>query len=276
MKRYRIIIAAVVLFAVLVGSCAWMSLPTALPPDENLSEESIRVVLANIYCLNPQPAAVSNRLAQLQADILVVLEVSNDNIDFATLERTGLRSILFEPRPGTHGLSVFVDQELLASAAIVSAPAPGPCSMPMATARVDCRDSNIAVLGIHAPPPIAACKETTGPTLDAVASWINAGVLREDVGVAKAGDPVVLVGDFNAPPFSKHVRQFSEVGVKGSQESSRFRRVGTWSPSPFFPSAVRIDYILVPSRFSVLGSWVVGLPGSDHRAVVSDFAILRE
>ena len=56
--------------------------------------------------------------------------------------------------------------------------------MPIATARVRFGSGWLAILGIHAPPPIAECEETNAPTLTSLAEIVSNGRLTRDVGAA--------------------------------------------------------------------------------------------
>jgi len=51
-------------------------------------------------------------------------------------------------------------------------------------------------------------------------------------------------------------------------------RVGNWSPSAWIPPAARINLILIPEGFEPVNTWMIGLPGPDHRAEVADTAYL--
>ncbi len=233
----------------------------------------LRIATANVYLGNPSPNDLVRKLIEIDPDILLVLEFTPDNLPLERFAGSDLRPVLVEAHPGTRGVCVLASPRVETTALVVPSPFPGPCAMPMATLRVKANGSWLSVLGIHAPPPVSVCGDTNGPTLAAIASWIQNGRLRTNVGVTRTNDPVVVAGDFNALPTFRQFRRFSSVGLIPSQDQSRLRRVGTWSPTPWFPSGARIDYILTPEEWPSLDTWVIGLPGSDHRAVVADIRI---
>ena len=144
--------------------------------------------------------------------------------------------------------------------------------MPIATARVRFGSGWLAILGIHAPPPIAECEETNAPTLTSLAEIVSNGRLTRDVGAARRGDPVVMAGDFNALPGSRELAPLRYVGLVDTHMSRHWRPIGTWTPSRSVPHLLRIDYVFAPEDVPVIGSWTVNLPGSDHRAVVAELA----
>lgn len=102
-------------------------------------------------------------------------------------------------------------------------------------------------------------------------AWIGLPTSHPPTGTRE--DPVLVAGDFNALPFSKEIKRFNLLGLTFAQDSTRVRRVGTWSPAPWIPKAARIDYILLPSQMNPIDTWVVGLPGSDHRALIADVEV---
>jgi endonuclease/exonuclease/phosphatase (EEP) superfamily protein YafD len=80
--------------------------------------------------------------------------------------------------------------------------------------------------------------------------------------------PMLLAGDFNAPPDSA-----SLAAVVGS---GRF--VGALHGPATFPAEdprLRIDYVFGPSTWKLLDSRVLDDTTSDHRAVVATFAVSR-
>ena len=273
LKRHPFISGGMLLVAVLGLACAWISLPTGHPTGGKRDADVLRIAIANIYLSNPKPNELARRLADTHPDILLVFEYTKDNLPLEPLTDSGLIPVLVAPHPGTHGICVLASPRIETTAMVIPSPFPSRCAMPAATLRVRANEFRFSVLGIHAPPPVSVCQDANGPTLAAVASWISGGRLRSDAGAARFDDPVVVAGDFNALPTFRHFRHFTSVGLSPSQNRSGLRRVGTWSPAAWFPPAARIDYILTPSEFSPVDTWVIGLPGSDHRAVIADIRI---
>jgi endonuclease/exonuclease/phosphatase (EEP) superfamily protein YafD len=264
------LVTIVVLFT-FVTAVTVLELPTGLPPKPDRERASVRIAAANLAFSNPESKAAGRRVAELGADVLVLLEWTGENADGH--EALGSLNILLdEPRRGAHGVRVLVRSTLEAEAALVPTPVEGPCPMPIATARVRFGQGWLAILGIHVPPPIDECEGTNAPTLAALAELVGDGRLLRDLGVARRGDPVVMAGDFNALPGSKELAPLRYVGLVDTHISRHWRPIGTWTPSKSVPHLLRIDYVLAPEDLLVVGSWTVNLPGSDHRAVVAELA----
>jgi endonuclease/exonuclease/phosphatase family metal-dependent hydrolase len=78
--------------------------------------------------------------------------------------------------------------------------------------------------------------------------------------------PALLLGDFNAEPTDASMRLLVETG----------RFTGLFHGPPTFPSTRpkrRIDHVLAPASWTVIGQHVVAAGNSDHLAVVSTFRL---
>ncbi len=253
--------------------CLWVV--STLPNDKNKPKEAdhIRLVTANIYYENKVPKAVATQLVETQADIISILELRKNNIDIHLLKDNGFTSIIHEPRKGTHGTYLGVHKSWKAQSSIVKSPVKGPCNMPIGTARLSKKNRRFSVLTIHAPPIIAACKNTNEPNIKAIANWIKDGKLIKDIGSAKSGDPVFVLGDLNALPFSEAIQALLTSDLQDTYKEANFLPGATWSPHTNVPAISRIDYIFSPQQYNVVDSWIFTLPGSDHRGVAADIQL---
>ena len=261
---------AYVIASVMVGIPAGIMLlgwPTANPTIRD-GTVALRIVSANLHYANTAVEA-SRVLANLDADLLVLLEWSGHNLDLEPFDRDWITE-LDEPVSSTHGVLILRKRSVVATSSLVPTPVAGPCRMPIATVRIRVGGRWLSLLGAHAPPPIDICEDTNGPTLIHLAGLIDGGRVRSHFGECRKGDPVVLAGDLNAYPWSANIGKLRAAGLVDAFASRHWRSTGTWSPYPWLPSVARIDYILVAREAKVQGSWIVDLPGSDHRAVVAD------
>lgn len=266
LKRVKVI-------AMIVAALA-LSAATVLPdgvPAAKRGAEQLRLVTANVYHSNRAPEDVGVVLARIVPDVVMVLEWRGDNADLAPLRRIGLELIVEDHRSGMGGIAVLARRGLVQDAAIVASPVDGPCANPIATLRLIHRGAELNVLGIHAPPPVAVCEQTNTPTLEAVAAWFEGGKINASVGAAAAGLPTVVAGDLNAFPFWPGLRALRRAGLADTYARARWGLGPTWPARGITPPFARIDYVLVPEWFDIGDSWSLTLPGSDHRAVVSDF-----
>jgi len=86
--------------------------------------------------------------------------------------------------------------------------------------------------------------------------------------VRTAVNPVVLMGDLNAPPDAPELQPlFRDLADAGHQA------VGPSDTYPADAPSKRIDYVLVSPQVRVLGSQVIRTRASDHLPVVADLEI---
>jgi endonuclease/exonuclease/phosphatase (EEP) superfamily protein YafD len=259
--------------ALLALAIAWLvaGRPDATPAPP--AADVFRVATANVHYDNPKAAEATAALSRSAPHVLIVLEWTGRNLDHAPLIAAGYVRVLSEPRNGTHGLALFARRDLPAEASILPAPVPGPCALPIGTARVTWKGSALSLIAVHAPPPVPGCKGANAPSLRAVASWIERGRMRRDVGSARKDDPVIVAGDLNAFPFAEGVRALKGVGLVDTFAALRTRPGPTWAPFVRYvrlPALARIDYVLASSLLEPVAAWSLATPGSDHRTVVAD------
>ncbi len=241
--------------------------PLPLPPRDS---DAFRMAVANIHFENSHGNEISESLLNTGSDLLILFEWTGKNLNLKPLKARGYTIVLNEPRRGVHGVIVIAKHPEIRDAVLLPAPVRGPCPIPLAAIRVHWKGKFVTILGVHAPPPVPACKETTEPTLQAIASWVQGGRLVRPVGSGDAGEPVIIAGDLNVSPFNSVLQELSEAGLQDAYSTTSWRPGPTWAPRPWLPACVRIDYIWIPKGFRTLNAHVAPLPGSDHRGVVID------
>ena len=241
---------------------------TGLPPRVG----GLRVAVANLLGANEVPDDASRFLAQLDADVVVLTEWTGANLYGPPLKQAGWQVLLNAPNPGM-GICVLAREAQLAEAAIVTLPPMGQWEIPVAVLRVTVGDQAMAVLGIHVPPPVPPYDLFREPTIQAVMSWVRHGRLVDTVGPGIPGDPVLIVGDFNAFSWSDVMSPVEESGLKDAWEETHWKPGPTWGPWHGFPSVARIDYVFASPDLPMLGCWTLELPGSDHRMMVAEVGV---
>jgi len=85
----------------------------------------------------------------------------------------------------------------------------------------------------------------------------------------KSGEPVIVMGDFNATPFSVMLKTFQRsLGLR------RITWIPTWPTQPLPLPQLAIDHMFISSHFTVRGGPYTGRPaGSDHLPVIADLAL---
>jgi endonuclease/exonuclease/phosphatase (EEP) superfamily protein YafD len=220
----------------------------------------LRVVVANLYVRNPDPERAGRSLAGLRPDILVVPEL--DARGLAALRVSGLLDELphavvdRDARVETVGL---LSRFPLTDVALRRI---GGRTLPRATVEVG--GVGVRVLTTHPFPPLAGLEPLWRATLDDVA--------RE----AAASDlPVVVAGDLNADRDHAMFRRLLQAGLRDAHDELGRGLARTWPDR--FP-LLHLDHVLVrdaePVRLVPVRVREERVPGSDHRAVVADVAVL--
>jgi hypothetical protein len=236
----------------------------------------LRVAAANLLYSNRDAQKVSELVDKLQLDVLILLEWTPTNVDLDLLERSSLHPILrHESRgKGLTGLCVLARDGLDAVAEVAPAAHRSTrCRLPMATVRLTLGADSLSFLGIHPPPPTPRCGLAADSALKTIASWIHEGELNKRVGACRPGDRVLVLGDFNLPPFWPAIRKLKDSGLVDAYASANLRPGPTWGPTPWFPAVGRIDYAFVPDSVAIKGAWNLDVPGSDHRMIVVDLSL---
>lgn len=270
MKTFlKIALAVAVILVLTISGYLVVSRPASLPLPSRASD-TFRLTVANINFENVQRDALSRTLVDTNSDLIVVFEWTGKNLNLELLTNQGFTILLNDPRRGTHGTCVIARHPRTGDANLIPAPIQGPCQIPFAAIRVQRRGEFVTIVGVHAPPPVLACQQTTAPTLQAVASWVRQGKLLTPLGKSKKGEPVIVAGDLNVSPFHSVLRELSHAELHDAYSSATWCPGPTWTPRLGFPACVRVDYIWIPDEFTPHNAHVIPLPGSDHRGVVVD------
>ncbi|MEM9067240.1 MAG: endonuclease/exonuclease/phosphatase family protein [Myxococcota bacterium] len=226
--------------------------------------ESLRVVTANLLQENDEPSALLRELRALDADVLILQEVSaawnarlrshgffrdyphhvvevGDYYGIALLSRvpTIETSIRWIRPPDTH------------------APMGNPCAF----ARIAHEGRAIDILGVHPSPPFnvrAAAAHLM--QLGAIENWV-----RESDG------PLVAAGDFNASEWSR----FSTVLSDRMDDAWDLARSGwgpTWPNGRSWLPGIRLDHIYISKELTATRVFRGRGRGTDHRPVIADLA----
>lgn len=220
----------------------------------------LRVVTANLYVLNPVPEQAGRALRALRPDVLVVPEL--DAKGLAGLRASGLLADLpfavvqEQGRPETVGLFSRLPLRDVDLRPV------GGRALPRATVTVSGTD--VRLLAAHPLPPISVYAPLWRRALQDLAA--------ESRGLAL---PAVVAGDLNADRDHVLFRRLLETGLRDAHDERGRGLARTWPAS--FP-LLHLDHVLVRdgagARLAVLDVAEADLPGSDHKAVVADLAVL--
>jgi endonuclease/exonuclease/phosphatase (EEP) superfamily protein YafD len=96
---------------------------------------------------------------------------------------------------------------------------------------------------------------------------IESGRLSRDEGPCQQGDPVLVMGDFNAAPGSRTTQKLLNQGLRDAQ-AGRGIYASTWPAGggwPNFP-VFRLDHVF-EGALEVTGVQQFSLPQADHQAL---------
>lgn len=236
------------------------------------SASALTIVTSNLYAGNQRAERATQRLLRSDPDVLVVLEYTGYNLAQDRLAE--YRAVARFAAPNAHGIAVYVRSGIEAVGTVIASPVSGPCAMPIATVRLNSSTAPITLIALHAPPPLRACNNMTGPTVTAVQQWLSEGRLQHDIGVGVRGDMTIVAGDLNSFPRSSWIRDFARLGFEDAGDGAGTMYSGTWSPYAAIPKVIRIDYVFVPTQLEVTEARTFRVPGSDHKGILLSVAAL--
>ncbi len=228
--------------------------------DEALSAPRLRVVTANLYVLNPDFVAAGTALQKLRPDVLIVPELSTAGLE--GLRASGLLARLphsvtqLDTRQETVGLFSRLPLRDVTTRSSAGR------ELPRATVSVAGVD--VRVLTAHPLPPLSVFQDLWRASLADLAREVD----RVDL-------PVVVAGDLNADRDHAAFRGLLDVGLRDSHDAVGRGLARTW---PASLPVLHLDHVLVRdgegARLVPLTVREAEIPGSDHKAVVADLAVL--
>ena len=118
----------------------------------------------------------------------------------------------------------------------------------------------LAVLSLHTLPPISAANSARRDRqLIAASQWAT----RQEA----AGTAAVIIGDFNATPFSAAVGPLTNAGLRDSLAAGGLLAAGSW-PDLAGPLRIAIDHCWHDARLVTIDRAIGPALGSDHRPLV--------
>lgn len=259
-RRALVVVSAALVLAhllVVAPALGAASLPAGVEDAPRL-----RVVVANLYVLNPDPARAGRALRALRPDVLVVPELDADGL--AGLRAAGLLEDLphtitqAESRDETVGLFSRLPLRGTSTRPV------GGRALPRAT--VDVGGVAVRLLAVHPLPPISVFEGL----------W-RAALLDLLGEVQDLDGPAVVAGDFNADRDHAPFRRLLGEGRLRDAHDERGR--GLARTFPAYAPVLHLDHVLVrdgaDAQVVVRAVREFAIPGSDHLGVVADLAVLR-
>lgn len=251
-------LALVSLMALLLNLLA--VLPLYLPQQQTgiaTGASKLRIFQMNVNNLNTWFEPGLQQIKQLAPDIVSVEEVTPDwqNVLEQNLPEYPYRKV--QARDDSFGIAVF-SKIPLENAEVIY---PGNAEVPVISATVKHKDKPFRLLAVHVLPP---------RLLDYFL-YRNEEYKKIVELLSAETKPVVLVGDLNSPPWSKHFINLCRDG-KFKDSEQGFGIQPSWptmTPLLLLP----IDHLLIRGNIRVLNRFVTGPIGSDHYPVCTDILL---
>ncbi len=238
--------------AALACLAATVALGAAVAPrasgDEAAAERPLRVLTANVHAGATPPELLAALVREHRVDVLSVQELTPEQ---DAVLRRALPHRAARPAPGPYGIGVYarfpIDlrpaRRARGETAVARGRLPG--------------GGRLEITAVHPP----------APTSDS-----NVRALERELAALPAArggwGARILAGDFNSTLDHRALRELLDRGYVDAAEQAGAGLRPTWPARRRLP-AVTIDHILVDARCRVASARVLGLPGSDHRAVLA-------
>jgi endonuclease/exonuclease/phosphatase (EEP) superfamily protein YafD len=231
----------------LAAPMPWLTASPAAPMSVAASGQALAVLSANLHLDNTDARPLQAMLEREGPDIVVLLELSPDY----ARQIEGLHDYPhqhLQPEYSPFGIGLISRHPLRQVRTMGDDD-----GVARIEADVEIGASSVHLIALHPMPPIEARFHTRRNMM-----------LREIAESEKvSGKPTVIVGDFNATPWSS---AFASLRGQGFRRASSLE--GTW-PAPLGALGLPLDQLLVSEAWSVDAFKVLDGLGSDHRAILS-------
>ncbi len=227
-------------------------------PAPAVGDESIRIVSFNVGAGRADTTELLTWVGESEADLVFLLESTEDYVSAMPTADIGYSISNEIPEDRHYGISV-----LGRDAANVEQLRLGVTRDPVMRVETTIGDQPIAVYAVHPRPPDSEAKSEARDSLFAELADL---VMREAV-------PVIVIGDFNASPWSYAFREFTaDTELLNSQNG--YGLSATW-PTGFPVTLVPLDHMLHSDGLTTVDRQVGPDPGSDHLPLTVDVSLAQ-
>lgn len=221
------------------------------------SGHRLRLVTVNVHTANPRTDLVLDFLQKIDADVVLLIEVSQHWMDAMASLSNRYPEIIAEPRSDNFGIALLNRVASTNSAVIYL----GEAEVPSIRTELLINGQIVTLLGTHPLPPGSA-----------EYSRLRNDQLRELAAeVRKSSAPTILLGDLNVTPWSPYFREL--LRASGLRNTSQGRGLhGSW-PAGLLIGRIPLDHCLISPSLRVNDRQLGPQVGSDHLPVVIDLQI---
>lgn len=214
-----------------------------------------RVVTFNTWFRNHDYAAIGRFLEQTQPDVIVIEERSQQEALRLGEYLASYPHSFNEPRP--HGVVVFARWPIVSAESLLLTEG----GVLAARVTLDWHGRQVTVLGAHLHWPL-------GPKNSRMR---NAELQSIATFAATRTEPLIVAGDFNVTPWSRHFR--AALDRSGLSDSAAGHGLAPSWPSQFPPLGIRIDHCLVSRHWRSTDVRLGPSLGSDHLPLIADLEL---
>ena len=259
--RIRLLAGLLVALAVALGAdVIWtelVSARTTARSDMQVGDAAVRVAFSNVFIRNDDTGEFVAWIRASDPDVVVVTEMSPRHVEQMAEAMAEYPFQMLEPREHPFGMVVYsrypISGETVTELQGGTFPASGPI---MVTMVVQTPVRMLHVAGLHVFPPITSRR----------LAWRNEQLAIAGHILAEIDGPKLVVGDFNATPWSAGLRAF-----QSDNDLIGFNTQATWPVWLGF-AGIPIDHAFVSPDLRILEIKTGPDIGSDHRPVLIDVA----
>ena len=235
--------------------CAWgvvtVYLPSVQPPA---GSQPVKIMSFNLLAGNRAHRAVLNRIEEIDADVLVLVEYQVPWDDVMSVIKDKYPYQIEQPRWHGYGIAIF--SKLPLQNENVFSLAEEYTDAPVVAATIDQNGQPLRIVGVH----------TVSPT-NVFRSNLRNNQLVELANVLRTDHvPTVVLGDFNCPPWSTFMKQFArDTEYRDSRQGFGYQ--GSWH-AHYRIMSIPIDHAYVSPDVHVHDRKIAGPAGSDHLPLV--------
>jgi len=249
-----------VLVLVTLGVDLWRLAPLYVSPSPPAAQGAqLRVLTQNVLKKNDSHTKVLELIQRESPDLVLLMEVNQQWLDaLKALEST--HPYHAAQLKGTRSGVAFYSRVPLDALEFRNF---GQADRYSSVARLQLGKRQVTVVGVHATLP----KRARGTALR------DEDLMAAGQFIAQQSGTALLMGDFNTTPWSPVFGDL--LRTSGLQDSMRgFGAQASWGPNGWGRVVLPIDHVLHSSDFRVIDRRIGPDVGSDHRAVIVDFAIV--
>ena len=237
------------------------------PGEAKAGEPTFTVMQFNVNTGNTNHAGVIAEIESHAPDLLFVLEVNKRWIDALKVGLTEYEIVTTSPRADNFGMACFARNKdkafSIEGSNTIQSPV-GTGSIPMIELSLRVNGQPLKVLGIHPLPPIRVDYASARDSLLAKAGlW-----------AAIQNDSCIIVGDFNATPWSTAFRDLQSTGDLVNSQVG-FGRAPTWPAGLGSLGMIPIDHLLHSEVFVTVDRTIGEANGSDHRPLIVELGLRK-